>query len=251
MSEVERANEVRDQHFQALLGDISATNISQGAEALVFIADRHPYLDDRGKCIIKYRPKKTYRHPVLDARLNKQRTLAEARTIRKVHSIGVAAPKLIFVDPQNGLIWMELVKGKSLKQWIWDTEKEEPDSDKKVNEALYEAGATIGKLHYNDIIHGDLTSSNIMLDQKTRPVMIDFGLAGQSALIEDKAVDLYVLERAVDSTHPVNAKRYNQELLNGYSAYYQTKSDGNKKLKDVLARLEQVQQRGRKRSMVG
>lgn len=250
MSEVEKANEIRDQHFRALLGDISATNISQGAEALVFVADRHPYLDYKGKCIIKYRPKKTYRHPVLDARLNKQRTLAEARTIRRVHSIGVLAPKLIFVDPQNGLIWMELIKGKSLKQWIWDTEKE-ADNEKKINDALYEAGSTIAKLHYNDIIHGDLTTSNIMLDDKIRPVMIDFGLAGQSALIEDKAVDLYVLERAVDSTHPVNAQRYNQKLLNGYSAFYKTQSDGDQKLKDVLTRLEQVQLRGRKRSMVG
>lgn len=33
-------------------------------------------------------------------------------------------------------------------------------------------------------------------------VLIDFGLAYTSTLVEDKAVDLYVLERAFSSTHP-------------------------------------------------
>ena len=33
-------------------------------------------------------------------------------------------------------------------------------------------------------------------------VLIDFGLAYNSNLVEDKAVDLYVLERAFSSTHP-------------------------------------------------
>ena len=41
-------------------------------------------------------------------------------------------------------------------------------------------GATLGKLHDSEIVHGDLTTSNIMIrhieDNKIDIVMIDFGL---------------------------------------------------------------------------
>ena len=79
-------------------------------------------------------------------------------------------------------------------------------------------GTSLGKMHDAAVVHGDLTTSNIMV--KDTPgvepgfqiVMIDFGLATMQPGIEDKAVDLYVLERAFISTHPgceiiVNAHR--------------------------------------------
>ena len=69
-------------------------------------------------------------------------------------------------------------------------------------------GTSLGKMHDASVVHGDLTTSNIMV--KDAPgvepgfqiVMIDFGLATMQPNIEDKAVDLYVLERAFISTHP-------------------------------------------------
>ena len=86
-------------------------------------------------------------------------------------------------------------------------------------------GVMIGKMHDANIIHGDITTSNIMIKKRiseaddtsdpltfsnvedslsirNRIVLIDFGLAMSSSLIEDKAVDLYVLQRAFSSTHP-------------------------------------------------
>ena len=67
-------------------------------------------------------------------------------------------------------------------------------------------GATIGKqlaeMHSLDLIHGDLTTSNMLLRPNGSLVWIDFGLSYISNLPEDKAVDLYVLERAISSTHP-------------------------------------------------
>lgn len=58
-------------------------------------------------------------------------------------------------------------------------------------------------MHDGQIIHGDLTSSNIMLRSPSNDlVLIDFGLGQMKPTIEDKAVDLYVLERAFISTHP-------------------------------------------------
>lgn len=63
----------------------------------------------------------------------------------------------------------------------------------------------MGRLHDCDIVHGDLTTSNIMLRDENNsynPILIDFGLGMLKPTVEDKAVDLYVLERAFVSSHP-------------------------------------------------
>lgn len=74
-------------------------------------------------------------------------------------------------------------------------------------------------------------------------VLIDFGLAVQSVQEEDKAVDLYVLERAFASTHPEVEEDFTH-LLQAYGESY-------KGGKIVLKRLEDVRMRGRKKSMLG
>lgn len=105
------------------------------------------------------------------------------------------------------------------------------------------------------MIHGDLTSSNILLkDDYTEPALIDFGLSSFSGLPEDKAVDLYVLERAILSTHSVFADTYNAWLLEGYENIHNSpefKKHGKTKYKETIRRLEDVRLRGRKRSMLG
>ena len=85
-------------------------------------------------------------------------------------------------------------------------------------------GRSIGQMHAIDVIHGDLTTSNMLLRSSSPPsiVLIDFGLSYVSNLVEDKAVDLYVLERALASTHPEDeAKkkedRYIEKILQAYS----------------------------------
>ncbi|OCK82552.1 kinase-like protein [Lepidopterella palustris CBS 459.81] len=74
-------------------------------------------------------------------------------------------------------------------------------------------------------------------------VLIDFGLATQSSHDEDRAVDLYVLERAFAATHPA-AEPLFREVLRCYGESY-------KGARVVLKRLEEVRMRGRKRSMLG
>lgn len=229
---------------------IAIERVSQGAEAVVYKTRTHPYYAEyKGEVIIKYRPSKPYRHPVLDAQLIKHQTLSECRILQKLSNKDVNAPKLIFADPSKGLVWMECIVGKSLKQHIWDHEEEDKPEDLK--EVLLETGAEIGKLHMLDLVHGDLTTSNLVL-REDKPYLIDFGLGSYSTLSEDKAVDLYVLERAVLSTHPEHSDKYNEWLLEGY---LQQNNSGDKaaknKVKDVMRRLENVRMRGRKRSMVG
>ncbi len=95
-----------------LLPNIPLKKISQGAEAVVFTTTVHPYLpseDNVVRYIVKYRPPKPYRHPILDAQLTKHRTLSESRILHKLTTSGVSVPSLIFVDPKNGIIWMEYV----------------------------------------------------------------------------------------------------------------------------------------------
>jgi len=256
------------------LENVSLEVISQGAEAVVFTTNQHPYLPTQIKpklvkhtdqYIIKYRPAKKYRHPVLDAQLTKRRTLAEARLLQRLTLIPeVHAPSLLAVDPRNGIIWMEYIgeplsdgKLSSLKNWLWQYNGDESRALRDEVKTLLEAvGREIGYLHLNDLTHGDLTSSNIVLQQSVKDknimeaFLIDFGLGSVSTLVEDKAVDLYVLERAILSTHPLYAEHYNKWLLEGYSSVY-TGKQNTKKLKEVINRYEDVRMRGRKRSMLG
>jgi TP53 regulating kinase-like protein len=136
-------------------------------------------------------------------------------------------------------------------------------------------GRAVAAMHLKGgVVHGDLTTSNIMVrpiwKQKTdglvsggheggeaeekevvdlqgEIVLIDFGLATQSIQDEDRAVDLYVLERAFGSTHPREEGWFKEEVLDSQEGYKGSFKGANV----VLKRLEEVRMRGRKRSMVG
>lgn len=238
---------------------ITLTMISQGAEALVLSTETHPYYHSQGSCIVKFRPKKPYRHPKIDTFINRSRTIGEAKFMAKLAKVGIPAPSLISLDAKNGVIWMEKIGSNledgsisSLKNYLWLLEKTKNNclSD-NVQELCRKTGEVIGQLHMNDMIHGDLTTSNLLL-QNNESFLIDFGLSSYSSLPEDKAVDLYVLERAVTSTHSDYAEQYNSWLLEGYRRFVsEHKSQGKSKLKETMRKLEEVRLRGRKRSMLG
>ncbi|KXN85684.1 TP53-regulating kinase [Leucoagaricus sp. SymC.cos] len=141
------------------------------------------------------------------------------------------------VDAAEGVLGIEWIEGKSVRRLL-----------PGVDQMMSLIGTEIAKMHLLDIIHGDLTTSNMMLrrklDDKTDLVLIDFGLSYQSALVEDKAVDLYVLERAFASTHPDSEPMF-QSVLDAYQARM------GKEWNATKGRLDDVRLRGRKRSMVG
>ena len=255
-----------------LIPNIDLKVISQGAEALVFQTkihpySSHPYLKNQSQFIIKYRPPKPYRHPKIDAQITKTRTAGEAKFMYKLTKLGISCPALISCDLTNGIIWMEnlgieLPNGNvsSVKNWLWYLEKEGDEAaciNDKVKEVCYKVGQLIGRLHLADMIHGDLTTSNLILtgmEESWEPALIDFGLSSFSGLAEDKAVDLYVLERSVTSTHSVFAHKYNAWLLEGYVSAHnlkEYKKFGKSKCAETIKRLEEVRLRGRKRSMLG
>lgn len=255
--------------ISSILGpNIELQTIAQGAEAVVFSTKVHPYLPDDHtgqKYILKYRPPKRYRHPSIDQALTKRRTLGESRLLAKLYQLeGLNVPKLIACDAYNGCIWEEflgeeLPNGQgfsNLKNFLWMyASKDRDPHDDVVKKTLNLVGQQIGLLHWNDYCHGDLTSSNIVLesiDGSWQPYLIDFGLGSTSNSVEDKGVDLYVLERAILSTHSSYADQYNAWLLEGFSGVYKNHGKtGEGKLKEVLNRFNEVRLRGRKRSMIG
>ncbi|CEP64046.1 serine/threonine protein kinase BUD32 LALA0_S10e00980g [Lachancea lanzarotensis] len=251
-----------------LTPNIPIEPISQGAEAVVFTTSVHPYepkqesSETSNKYILKYRPPKKYRHPSIDKALTKHRTLSESRILAKLSQLpGLNVPKLIACDVYNGCIWIEFLGEElpngngfsSLKNFLWMSASD--PHNKCVETVLEKVGRQIGLLHWNEYCHGDLTTSNVVLQQSDgvwEPYLIDFGLGSATTFVEDKGVDLYVLERAVDSTHSRYAVTYNEWLMRGYKAVYHEQSKkGENRLREVLKRFEEVRLRGRKRSMIG
>jgi TP53 regulating kinase-like protein len=241
--------------------------ITQGAEGRLY---KTTYLFPSIPCALKYRPPKPYRHPTLDARLTRARILAEARVLVKCRRDGVPVPAIYCVDEAAGWLMMEWVEGvpvrMGINEWLGERVKDGEEEEEKVKEQkgalvdiMRRIGDAVGRLHKTGVVHGDLTTSNMMLRPTSGGseeveggrdrvlegdiVLIDFGLATQSTSEEDRAVDLYVLERAFGSTHP-RAESLFDEVLNGYRATF-------KQAGQVLKKLEDVRMRGRKRSMLG
>src|SRR3989344_1458704 len=184
--------------------------VSQGAEAIIYL---------EGNKIIKDRIKNNYRIKEIDEKLRKLRTRREAKILDKLHGI-IPVPKLINVN--DNLIEIEEIKGDRVRDIL-----EKSDYIK----LSHEIGEKIAVMHNHNIIHGDLTTSNMILNKEI--YFIDFGLSFFSDKVEDKAVDLHLLKQALESKHYKIFEECFKAALEGY------------KKSDVLKRLEKVELRGR------
>src|SRR3989344_5659860 len=158
--------------------------ISRGAEAILYLKDKH---------LVKERIKKNYRLNEIDSKLRKYRTRSETKLLEKSASL-IDVPKVINFSDKDMKIVMEHIKGYLLKDIINSLD------NRKLKEILINVGTQIALLHDNDIIHGDLTTSNMIL-KDNKVYFIDFGLGFISNKIEDKAVDLHLLKQALQSKH--------------------------------------------------
>jgi TP53 regulating kinase-like protein len=212
--------------------------IKQGAEARVF---ESTFVGRRS--VVKERFSKKYRHPILDSKLTLKRMNAEARCTTKARRVGVTTPVLYYVDSVRHTLTFEFVDGPSVK----DVFLEFGSSvvvEERLDDIATQIGHAIGKLHDGGLVHGDLTTSNMLIRSGTNQlVLIDFGLSFTSTLPEDKAVDLYVLERALLSMHSSCGN-----VMDRILAAYRKSS---KQWCSTMNKLAQVRQRGRKRTMVG
>ena len=192
--------------------------LCQGAEAIILLD---------GKTIIKERLCKSYRIKAIDDPLRKLRTRNEAKLLQKAEGF---APKLFDVNDKTMIIKMEYIDGVLLKD-VLDTL---PKKEKKL--ILVELGKHIATLHGKDIVHGDLTTSNIIL-KDNKPFLLDFGLGSISPKTESKAVDLHLLNQALTSKHYDVSKEAFAYILEGYSVFPDHEL--------VLQRLKKVESRGR------
>ncbi|MDO8467707.1 MAG: RIO1 family regulatory kinase/ATPase [Nanoarchaeota archaeon] len=226
--------------------------ISQGAEAKIFLKENK---------ITKQRTPKSYRLKELDEKIRKLRTRSEFKIMEKASKI-ISIPSNLELNENKKEIYMDFINGKKLSQYL-DTFKL---SEQK--EIINQIGISIAKLHDANIIHGDLTTSNIILveneDNKEnikikrgdkniigvggrgvaggivnnfKIYLIDFGLGFQNGKIEDKAVDIHLLRQALEAKH----FKHWEVLFNEFIKSYSNSKDGKK----VLERFKKVESRGR------
>lgn len=203
--------------------------IKKGAEADIYVGDWFGR-----KAVAKYRVEKKYRVPQLDNALRKLRTVHEAQLIHEAKKAGVPTPTLFFIDEEKTTIIMEHVTGVKMKDAL------ENLSDNERREAFQNIGSYIAKLHRAGIIHGDLTTSNVILTKGRQPVFIDFGLGNRSKKIEDKGVDLHLLKRALQSTHHRWMKECFDKVLTGYRI-----EAGEEISQEIMKRALEIEKRGR------
>ena len=132
---------------------LAVTFLSQGAEARVWIGT---FLGR--PCVVKSRVAKAYRHPDLDAALTHERFVGEARALARARRAGVDAPVLLFCEPRSSSLVLERVMGCTLKAWLQVCAR----GQEGLNVAAH-VGASLARLHAAGLVHGDLTTSNIML----------------------------------------------------------------------------------------
>lgn len=194
--------------------------LQQGAEAKIFFKDG---------TVIKERIKKEYRHEVIDKFIRRKTTRSETKLLQKASKL-IPVPDVISSCDKEMIIKMEFIEGKKLRDIV-------EDMDKKERNKLFErVGKKIAKLHNEHIIHGDLTTSNLILKDKV--YFIDFGLGFISTKIEDKAVDLHLIKKALDSKHYKHSQESFKAILKGYKKQ-------SKEFKEIWKRFEKVCSRGR------
>ncbi|TGZ65498.1 hypothetical protein CRM22_005854 [Opisthorchis felineus] len=296
----------------------SGTLLHQGAEARLYSTTLYTSSTPR-KCIVKERFVKTYRHPTLDSNLSAQRIRAEVRLLVHCRKLGLDVPAVLQVDVPSRRIWLGLIGPDALTLHDWfkklaadclDTPTT-PAGDSSPNLKHYAGvrlkhltsalGRLLSRLHANHVVHGDLTLANILVHKATeeeltgsaepRLAIIDFGLSSAVShsaiqrLPEEKAVDLYVFERALINAIDMNllsavGKDFPQfsspeklmtAILDAYLEHYASQatplryeSNENGKRCGVdseavlqaegrtnILKLDEVRLRGRKRLMVG
>ena len=171
------------------------------------------------------------------------------------------------VDMESSSIYMEYVEPSVTVREFISNVQENQHGDEPLLALADKIGQIIGIAHKSNIIHGDLTTSNMLLTRQFQSdveptqrltasgilqtqvqdldlVLIDFGLTALVGTPEDKGVDLYVLERALLSTHP-NTHQVFEAILQSYRKH------NPKGAAEVIKKLDEVRLRGRKRTMVG
>ena len=203
--------------------------LKKGAEASLYLEEW------QGRMVImKRRLPKAYRLSTLDETIRVYRTVHEPQIIHRAKEAGVPTPTIYLVDIANANIIMEFIEGKQVKQILNDLSQAER------TRICRHIGTIIGRLHNHGIVHGDLTTSNMILTSHGKIFLIDFGLSERSNELEARGVDLHLMKRALQSTHYRYAKECFEAVMAGYSEVV-----GKDTAEDVLNKIREIGRRGR------
>ncbi len=197
--------------------------IGRGAEAIITL---------KKEKVLKKRLSKSYRLPEIDKKIIKSRTKAEKKIMIKASKL-IPIPKPEVNNSKDEVI-MPFIKGEKLSDYL------DSYSSDKQERLMYQLGKSIAKLHKEGIIHGDLTTSNMIYSEE-KVFLIDFGLAFQNGKYEDKGVDIHLLKQALEAKHFMNWEALFQEFEVGY------RSIETKEAQKVFDRLKAIEKRGRYR----
>ena len=205
------------------------TLFKKGAEASLYLADWHCR-----KVVIKVRIPKRYRPEALDEQIRSYRTVHEPQLMHEAKAAGVPTPLIYMVNVPEASITMEYVEGQQIKQLL----NRIPQGKRR--ELCVSIGELIGKLHNHGLIHGDLTTSNMILSPEGKIFFVDFGLGEKNSELEAEGVDLHLMKRALQSTHYRFWEECFKGVLCGYSSVL-----GSEATEKIYEKIKEIERRGR------
>jgi len=202
--------------------------IAQGAESIILKTERWNHL-----FVLKWRQSKPYLFKDIDSHLRKTRTSRECKMLSVARSLGVSTPAVYAVNLDDYTILMDYIEGMQFKQLASSL------SEQQLKQFCFEFGRSIGLLHMGDVVHGDPTTSNVIIDSKSKLWLVDFGLSEMNATVEMKGVDLHLIHRALETTHWDLQECMLEATIKGYS------DTVGKEANESLSRMEEIRERGR------
>lgn len=202
--------------------------LAVGAESIIFkIKQGEHYF------LLKHRPKKPYLLDVIDESIRKLRTNRECKMITIARKLGIATPAIYALDKKKHTLLMDYIEGKQLKEIV------DIIPEKTLEMMCKKFGSLIALLHQGNVIHGDPTTSNVIVDNQSQLWLVDFGLSEMNATIEMKGVDLHLIHRAFETTHWNFQEIMLEKTLEGYTDIM------GENAKDILSRMSEIRERGR------
>lgn len=202
--------------------------IAQGAESIIIKTERW-----NQSFVLKWRQSKPYLFKDIDSQLRKTRTSRECKMLSVARSLGVSTPAVYAVNLDDYTILMDYIEGMQLKQLASSL------PEQQLKQFCFEFGRSIALLHMGDVVHGDPTTSNVIIDSKSKLWLVDFGLSEMNASVEMKGVDLHLIHRALETTHWDLQKCMLEATIKGYS------DTVGKKANESLSRMKEIRERGR------
>ncbi len=203
--------------------------LKKGAEASLYLAQWYGL-----RVIVKVRIPKKYRPEALDMQIRTYRTVHEAQLMHEAKAAGVPTPLIYMVNVPEASITMQYIEGQQIKQLLNNA------TEDRRRHLCVEIGKLIGKLHRQGLIHGDLTTSNMILSPEGKIFFVDFGLGEKNIEVEAQGVDLHLMKRALQSTHYMFWEDCFKAVQSGYSRVL-----GAAVAEKVYEKIKEIERRGR------